>query len=149
LLKSSIDFAETGIGTPFFLSPEICKGEKYNFKSDIWMLGCLIYELCFLKRPFEGESISMIMIQIMNINPNFNTDLHKCSYSNALIELVSKCLSKNPQERPRIEEILIIAQKSLQAINAEEYQAKKFDNLKFKQKDFNGKSNQTFFIIFI
>ncbi len=57
LLESTGDFAKTSLGTPYYLSPEICSGKKYGSKSDIWMLGCLLYELCALKRPFEGESL--------------------------------------------------------------------------------------------
>ena len=60
LLESTADFAKTSLGTPYYLSPEICSGKKYNSKSDIWMLGCLLYELCALKKPFEGESLHVI-----------------------------------------------------------------------------------------
>ena len=54
------DWATTGIGTPQYLSPEICRSEKYNSKSDIWGLGCVLYEMCSLRPAFpsEGDSIS-------------------------------------------------------------------------------------------
>ena len=58
-LTNTLDYAKTSLGTPFFLSPEICSGEKYNFKTDIWMLGCVLYELLCLKKPFEGENFSV------------------------------------------------------------------------------------------
>jgi NIMA (never in mitosis gene a)-related kinase len=54
-----MDYAKTSLGTPYFLSPEICSGEKYNFKTDIWMLGCVLYELTTLKKPFEGENFTV------------------------------------------------------------------------------------------
>lgn len=44
-------------GTPFYLSPEICQNQQYNHKIDIWMLGCTLYELCSLQKPFSGDSI--------------------------------------------------------------------------------------------
>ena len=56
-----MDYAKTSLGTPYFLSPEICSGEKYNFKTDIWMLGCVLYELGCLKKPFEGENFTVII----------------------------------------------------------------------------------------
>lgn len=56
VLESTMDYAKTSLGTPYFLSPEICAGNKYNFKTDIWMLGCVLYELCCLKKPFEGDN---------------------------------------------------------------------------------------------
>ena len=43
------------IGTPYYLSPEICEDRPYNRKSDIWSLGCLLYELCTLKHAFTGR----------------------------------------------------------------------------------------------
>lgn len=61
-LDKDIEFTETTVGTPFFLSPEICIGKKYNSKSDIWMLGCLLYQLATLKKPFQGESLMVSII---------------------------------------------------------------------------------------
>lgn len=56
-LKHTLDFAKTSLGTPFFMSPEICCGNAYNFKSDIWMLGCVLYEMLSLRKPFEGDTL--------------------------------------------------------------------------------------------
>jgi serine/threonine protein kinase len=41
------------VGTPYYVSPEVVRGVKYDFKSDMWSLGCLLYELAMLKSPFE------------------------------------------------------------------------------------------------
>jgi NIMA (never in mitosis gene a)-related kinase len=61
-MTNSIDLASTLIGTPYYLSPEICLSQKYNYKIDIWMLGCALYELCALEKPFMGDSINVINI---------------------------------------------------------------------------------------
>lgn len=45
-LENTFELASTSIGTPFYLSPEICKSASYNHKIDIWLLGCTLYELC-------------------------------------------------------------------------------------------------------
>ena len=45
ILSHSVDMAVTSVGTPYYLSPEICSGEKYDYKSDLWMVGCVLYEL--------------------------------------------------------------------------------------------------------
>ena len=37
--------AGTAVGTPYYLSPEICQNKRYNQKSDIWSMGCVLYEL--------------------------------------------------------------------------------------------------------
>ncbi|KOB73154.1 NIMA-related kinase 8, partial [Operophtera brumata] len=45
----------TVIGTPYYLAPELCEGKPYDSKSDVWALGCLLYEMCTHKRAFEAE----------------------------------------------------------------------------------------------
>lgn len=56
VLNNTDEFAKTIVGTPYYLSPEICQKKPYNHKSDIWSLGCVLYELMNLKHAFEGES---------------------------------------------------------------------------------------------
>ena len=45
------------VGTGWYMAPEIIKKQPYNWKSDIWALGCVLYKLCTFKTPFEGENI--------------------------------------------------------------------------------------------
>lgn len=47
------DYAYSQAGTPYYTSPEIWREEPYSYKSDVWSLGCLLYELCCLKQPFR------------------------------------------------------------------------------------------------
>ncbi|CAG2068093.1 unnamed protein product, partial [Timema podura] len=47
--------AETVVGTPCYLSPELCEGRPYNEKSDIWALGCVLYEMMALHRAFRAS----------------------------------------------------------------------------------------------
>ena len=53
-LNDSRDFASTCIGTPYYMSPELFNNRPYNYKSDIWALGCILYELATLKHAFEA-----------------------------------------------------------------------------------------------
>ena len=48
VLEGTLDFAQTCIGTPYYMSPEIFKNKPYNHKSDIWALGCVLYECATL-----------------------------------------------------------------------------------------------------
>ena len=102
ILKNSDDFAHTSLGTPFFLSPEICQGKSYNFKSDVWMLGCVLYEMAALKKPFSGDNLPMIMNNIITKDippiPSF--------YSENLRNLIKLLLNKDMNERPTVAEIM-------------------------------------------
>ena len=55
ILKNKL--AETQIGTPYYLAPEIWNNEPYDFKCDIFSLGCLVYEMTALKYPFTGKTL--------------------------------------------------------------------------------------------
>lgn len=50
-------FAYTQTGTPYYASPEVWRNEAYNSMSDIWSLGCVIYEMATLKLPFKAPDI--------------------------------------------------------------------------------------------
>mgnify|MGYP006089305297 FL=1 len=56
ILESLENFATSKVGTPYYLSPEVCEDRPYNYKSDIWSLGCILYEMCTLKHPFEAKN---------------------------------------------------------------------------------------------
>ncbi|GMT26723.1 hypothetical protein PFISCL1PPCAC_18020, partial [Pristionchus fissidentatus] len=57
--------AETVVGTPYYISPEMCEGKSYNDKSDIWALGCILYEMTCLQKAFEGENLPALVNRIM------------------------------------------------------------------------------------
>jgi len=56
LLSQTNNMAHTIVGTPYYLSPELCEEKPYNHKSDIWSLGCVLYELCSFRHPFEANN---------------------------------------------------------------------------------------------
>uniref|UniRef100_A0A1B6CD91 non-specific serine/threonine protein kinase n=1 Tax=Clastoptera arizonana TaxID=38151 RepID=A0A1B6CD91_9HEMI len=43
------------VGTPCYLSPELCQGRAYGIHSDIWALGCVLYNMCTLKQAFQAQ----------------------------------------------------------------------------------------------
>jgi len=65
VLRHTVDVARSMVGTPYYLSPEIIEGRPYSFKSDIWSLGVMLYELCALRPPFEGSSMHFLSMQIV------------------------------------------------------------------------------------
>lgn len=66
-LENTDDLAKTSLGTPYYISPEICQGKPYNNKSDVWMLGCVLYELCTLERAFNAYSLHVFIIIFKNL----------------------------------------------------------------------------------
>ena len=94
--------AYTIVGTPYYLSPELCEEKPYNHKSDIWSLGCVLYELCTYKHPFEAKNQGSLIMKIVKgqyapIPSN---------YSDGLRELVRQLLLKDYKKRPSINDIL-------------------------------------------
>ena len=52
-LSSQTFEAFSRVGTPLYMSPEVLQGKGYDWKSDVWSLGCIAYELCMLRSPFR------------------------------------------------------------------------------------------------
>ena len=65
VLQENVQFASTMVGTPYYLSPEMCEEKPYNEKSDVWALGCVLYELCTKKHPFEAKSQGGLILKIV------------------------------------------------------------------------------------
>ena len=98
----SHDFASTYVGTPFYMSPEICAAEKYSGKSDIWSLGCLVHELCAKEPPFNARS-HLELIQMIRAGRTKPLDVR---YSKELGQVISWCLKVNPDQRPDTAQLL-------------------------------------------
>ncbi len=101
-LNCTVENAKTMVGTPYYLSPEIIENQPYNFKSDIWSLGVLLYEMCSLKPPFNAESLQFLALKIVR---GFYNDIPE-QYSSDLKLLIQRMLKVNPRERPSVHEIL-------------------------------------------
>lgn len=91
------------VGTPYYFSPELCRGEEYTEKCDIWSLGWIVYEMWCRKKPFEAENLEELTSKITQ---GFFEPISKV-YSNSLSKLIEKMLSINPQDRPTADDILL------------------------------------------
>ncbi|KOO29557.1 protein kinase 5 [Chrysochromulina tobinii] len=65
VLDGSVTSAHTVIGTPYYLSPEVCKAQKYSYMSDVWSLGCVLYELCALQQAWTGNNLLAVVYKIV------------------------------------------------------------------------------------
>ena len=84
------------------MSPELFRYRPYSYKSDIWALGCVMYELCNLKNAFKAQSLNDLARKIMKGEyPPIRAD-----YSKELRDLMASMLNTNPKKRPSITEII-------------------------------------------
>ena len=102
VLEGKQDFAQTCIGTPYYMSPELFKNKPYNHKSDVWALGCILYELCTLKHAFDAKSLNGLASKILK---GTYPPVHR-SYSSHTRRLIKSMLSKSPHQRPDLSTIL-------------------------------------------
>ena len=90
------------IGTPYYLSPELCDKKSYNYKSDVWALGCILYELCTYNHPFNAKCQASLVLKILQNNPEHIDNI----YSNELKQLLNLIFDKNHLTRPSCFDIL-------------------------------------------
>ena len=87
------------VGTPLYLAPELVKKEKYDYKADIWSLGCSLYHLAKTVPPFNDDNLIRLGYAIVNTEPE---RLPEC-YSKDFDGFVKKMMTKNSKERPSAE----------------------------------------------
>jgi NIMA (never in mitosis gene a)-related kinase len=102
VLDSSTDMATTLIGTPYYMSPELFSNKPYNFKSDVWALGCCVYEMTTLKHAFNGRDMNSLMYKILRGKMPPLPSV----YSVELINLIRAMLNKTAEKRPSVNRIL-------------------------------------------
>ena len=120
VLSNTRSKAKTVVGTPYYLSPEIIESMPYSFKSDIWSLGVLLYEMCALCPPFNATSLHQLAQRI--IKGQF--DKIPKQYSAAMNNLIAALLQKDPTKRPSINTILkmpIIERRISQFLDDEDF----------------------------
>ena len=85
--------------TPCYTAPELFQEEgMYSFKSDLWALGCIMYELAVGQVPFFDDSIGKLITKIINNDVDFNKKELR-NYSDDFINIIKKLLIKEPNER--------------------------------------------------
>ena len=99
---SKSNYARTKTGTPYYLAPEVWEDKPYDYKCDIWSLGCIIYELCTLSPPFRGKNFKELFNNVKNgyYRPISNY------YSNDLKQIIGMMLKTNPNDRLSAKDLL-------------------------------------------
>ena len=65
IMDGSAEYAKTCVGTPYYLSPEVWENKPYNNKSDLWALGCVLYEMTTLRHAFEAGCMKSLVLKII------------------------------------------------------------------------------------
>ncbi len=97
--------AKTNVGAPAYLSPEILNDEPYDYKSDIWNLGIILYELTQLKHPFINDDIS-VEKRVTFMKKGKFIEFNNTNYSDKLLNLIPNLLKVDLDERYNINQII-------------------------------------------
>ena len=95
-------FAQTHVGTPYYMSPEQIQEQRYNEKSDIWSAGCVIYEMLSLRAPFEATNQIQLAYKI-KLGKIERIPSH---YSDEIFQVVQSMISLDPQRRPSVKHLM-------------------------------------------
>jgi len=103
ILESTMAEADSVVGTPQYLSPELCENRPYSYSSDVWALGCVLYEMCALKRPFDASNLLGVVYCVVKAD----VDLRAVGERHPdLKALVSKLLIKDAALRPNAKDVV-------------------------------------------
>ena len=92
----------TQTGTPYYASPEVWKDKPYDHKSDVWSLGCVLYEMITLRPPFRAKDMEGLFNKVCKGQYSRIPD----RFSEDLFKIVQYLLQVNSIQRPSCEQIL-------------------------------------------
>jgi NIMA (never in mitosis gene a)-related kinase len=96
-MLESASFAESCVGTPAYMSPEIMKGEPYDYKSDMWAVGVICYELATLQMPFPATTFLDLFVQVTETEPDWDRWM---GFPQELCDITRQLLLKDGISRP-------------------------------------------------
>ena len=100
--KGAAGLLYTQTGTPYYASPEVWKDQPYDSKSDVWSLGCVLYEILALQPPFRAQDMDGLFKKVLKgIYPKI--PIH---YSDEINKMLKRLIAVNPNQRPTCNQIL-------------------------------------------
>ncbi|KAK3275289.1 hypothetical protein CYMTET_16568 [Cymbomonas tetramitiformis] len=101
-LEHTFQMAKTPLGTPYYMAPEIMQGKAYNYKSDIWALGCVLHEMCCRQPTFQGTDFNRVATRVLRRQ---HEPIPK-NYSDDLRAVIGMMLSSSPTDRMHARDLL-------------------------------------------
>lgn len=98
-------FTNTNIGTPYYMSPEVYNNKKYSFKTDIWSIGVVLYELMTFKLPYDAINLKQLKHRVISSNWYLDSK-YRSRFSKPLIDLLGHILEHDENKRYTIYDIL-------------------------------------------
>jgi NIMA (never in mitosis gene a)-related kinase len=127
-------FAYTNVGTPYYMSPEQINEMAYNEKSDVWSLGCIMYELACLSPPFEASNSLALAMKIKAGRYPKLPD----RYSEDLSRSIKAMLTTEVSKRPTVDDLLQLPQIAIRI--RERKNAQQINKVKKQEEEMNKKT---------
>jgi len=106
VLHGCTDFAITAVGTPCYLSPEVCKGVPYSQKCDVWALGCVMYEMAALQPAFKPQNGSLELLVQLIVHAQYVITSDLAVAYPTVVKVVRILLQLAPARRPSAASLL-------------------------------------------
>ena len=127
----------TQTGTPYYASPEVWNDNPYSYKSDLWSIGCVIYELCELKPPFHGKDLDELYENVCKGNPKRINKIYSDDLWNMILMLLQVDVNKRVDCNKFLNSELILKKIKEMKENPKTHQeAESLDKNKNTQDDF-------------
>jgi NIMA (never in mitosis gene a)-related kinase len=107
VLEGTIDAAVTVVGTPYYMSPEVCRSEPYSYQSDMWSVGCILYEMCMLKHAFESTSLLGLVYKIVSEQYDPIPSVYSSDVDRLVRSLLDKAVANRPNAATLVREPVI------------------------------------------
>jgi len=105
VLSSTLDLAQTQIGTPFYMAPEVFRNKPYSYSSDMWGVGCVLYEMLTGNRAFDAQSLNGLALKVMK---GKYSPIEPTVCSAQMHQLVKSLFTQQPEHRPTLKELLCL-----------------------------------------